>query len=213
MAAPSAWGLTYEQVISLCWLAYAGQGVVGRWKFSDGTMWNLTEVNELGSFRAVLVSSPNSKKILCYAGTDDLLDWADNVSQRLLSMSGQYSYAAAIGLYYRPDIVVGHSLGGGLASYTGIHQARETATFNPAPLSLPNAVPGLLLSGKVINYVVKGEGLDLLDTVDVGSTRIGTIHYVQSTGTNPVEKHVIKNLVGFTAPTKTSFYDRFSMGR
>ena len=87
MSTPSAWGLTYEQVISLCWLAYAGQGTVGQWKFSDGTMWTLNEVNEVGIFRAVLVTSPTGKKILSYSGTDDPADWIDNVLQRVISLS------------------------------------------------------------------------------------------------------------------------------
>jgi hypothetical protein len=209
MAAPSAWGLTYMQVVGLCWLAYAGQGTVGRWKFSDGTMWTLDEVNEPGSFRAVVVTSPRGKKILAISGTDDTFDWVDNASQRLLSLSGQYSYATATALYYQPDIVVGHSLGGGMASYVGIRLALETATVNPAPLSLPNAAPGAVLGGKVVNYVAPGEGLDLLDRYDPFSTRIGTIHYVASNGTNLVEKHLLKNLVGFQAPVRVSFYDRF----
>lgn len=207
MAAPSAWGLTYEQVISLCWLAYAGQGTVGQWKFSDGTLWTLAEVNELGSFRAVVVKSPAGKTILSYAGTDDNFDWVDNASQEVFGLAPQYTYASVLGVYYSPDIVTGHSLGGGLASYTGVYRGIETATFNPAPLLNPPS------GGKVINYVVKGEGLDLLDNYDGARTsRVGTINYVQSNGLNPVDKHLIKNLVGFVPPTRVSFYSRFGLG-
>ena len=209
MSTPSAWGLTYEQVISLCWLAYAGQGTVGQWKFSDGTMWTLNEVNEVGIFRAVLVTSPTGKKILSYSGTDDPADWIDNVLQRVISLSPQYTYAAAIGRYYSPDIVVGHSLGGGLASYTAVRLGLETATFNPAPLSLFNGLPQYVYGGKVTNYVVRGEALDLMDTYDPSSSRIGKIYYVQSSGTNPIEKHLINFLVGFVAPKRVPFYSKF----
>lgn len=210
MSAPNAWGLTYNQVISLCWLAYAGQGTEGQWKFSDGTLWTLNEVNEVGSFRAVLVTSPSGKKILSFSGTDGLLtfDWVANAMQEVIGLAPQYTYASALGVYYSPDVVVGHSLGGGLATYTGVYRGIQTATFNPAPLVNPPS------SSKVINYVVKGEGLDILDKYDgTRTTRVGPIHYVQSTGLNPVDKHLIKNLVGFVAPTRVSFYSKFSFGR
>lgn len=214
MSAPSAWGLTYQDVVSLCWLAYGGQGVVGNWTFPGGGIWNLTTVIEPLNFRAVVVISPSGKKILSFSGTDSgpSPDWLDNIQQGLTGMSWQYAFAAGVGIAHNPDIVVGHSLGGGLASYVAIHQGRNCATINPAPLHLlgaggGNIVGRVLFSSKVVNYVAKGEALDLLDILP-GMDRPGTIHYVPSNGTNPVEKHLIKNLTGFVAPTFQS-----SMGK
>ncbi|MCB1023074.1 MAG: DUF2974 domain-containing protein, partial [Acidobacteria bacterium] len=120
MSTPSAWGLSYEDVIGLCWLAYAGQGTRGNWRFASG-VWNLTSVYEQGSYRAVTVMSPSGKKILSFAGTDDLLDWGDNIEQGLIGFSPQYILARTHALFVNPDIVTGHSLGGGLASYAAIN--------------------------------------------------------------------------------------------
>ncbi len=206
MPGPSFWGLAYEEVIGLCWLAYAGQGTVGRWRFGNGTFWNLTTVIEPLNFRAVVVTSPTGKKILSFSGTDAGLspDWLDNIQQGLTGYSWQYGFAAGLGVIHNPDIVVGHSLGGGLASYVAIHQARYTSTINPAPLNLTGLgggnIPGrVLFHSKVKNYVVKGEALDLLDILP-NMDRVGAIHYVPSIGTNPVEKHLIRYLADYVAP-------------
>lgn len=203
MAVASAWGLKYEEIVGLSWLAYNGQGIVGRWRFPNaGSVWNLTRVYQVLSFRAVLIEG--EKKILSFSGTDEGLDWLDNVQQGLTGLSAQYLGALGLASRVNPDIVIGHSLGGGLASYVGIYQGRQTATVNPAPLNI-NPVSGLpiiIRGGKVVNYVVLGEALDLLDKAAFNMTRVGTIHYVPSTGTSPVAKHLLNNLNGFVAPVK-----------
>lgn len=215
MSAPSAWGLTYQDVVSLCWLAYGGQGIEGKWKFPSGSIWELTTVIEPLNFRAVVVKSPTGKKILSFSGTDSgpSPDWIDNIQQGLTGMSWQYAFAAGVGIAQNPDVVVGHSLGGGLATYVGIHQGRNTATINPAPLNLlgqngGNVLGRVLFSSKVVNYVVKGEALDLLDILP-NMDRPGAIYYVPSNGSNPVQKHLLNNLTGFAAPTFVSAMQKF----
>ncbi len=203
----SAWGLSYQDVLGLCWLAYSGQGTEGRWRFQTGTLWNLTDVTEPGNFRAVVVTSPSGKKILSFSGTDSgpSPDWLDNITQGLTGLSWQYSFAAATGMYFRPNIVVGHSLGGGLASYVAIHQGRSAATVNPAPLHLTgvtggNLIPRLINDDKVINYVARGEALDLLNYLP-SMERVGTVHYVPTTGSDPIQKHLLSYFSGFVPPT------------
>lgn len=203
MPEPNACGLKYEEVVGLTWLAYNGQGSIGRWRFPNaGSVWNLTKVYQVLNFRAVLVEG--SRRVLSFSGTDQLTDWGDNVQQGLLGYSPQYLGALAVALNARPEIVVGHSLGGGLASYVAIYQGRKAATVNPAPLNinLVSGLPMIINNGNVFNYVVRGEALDLLDTYTLGMRRIGTIHYVASTGTDVVAKHLLPNLVGFTAPVR-----------
>jgi pimeloyl-ACP methyl ester carboxylesterase len=203
MPEPSTWGLKYEEVVGLTWLAYKGQGTVGRWRFPNaGSVWNLTAVYQVLNFRAVLVEGP--KRILSFSGTDQLTDWGDNIQQGLLGLSPQYLGALAVALQARPEIVVGHSLGGGLASYVAIYQGRRAATVNPAPLNinLASGLPMIINNGSVFNYVVRGEALDVLDTYTLGMRRIGRIHYVSSTGTDLVAKHLLPNLVGFNAPVR-----------
>jgi len=205
MPVPDAWGLKYEEVVGLSCLAYSGQGIVGRWRFPNvGSVWNLTTVYQVLNFRAVLIEG--EKKILSYSGTDSgpSPDWLDNIQQGLTGMSAQYIAALALGAAVRPDIVVGHSLGGGLASYVGIYQGRNVAAVNPAPLNINgiSGVPMLVNNGRGVNYVAPGEALDLLDIVAPNMRRIGTIHYVGSNGADPVAKHLLNNLTGFVAPVK-----------
>lgn len=205
MPVPDAWGLKYEEVVGLSWLAYSGQGIVGRWRFPNvGSVWNLTTVYQVLNFRAVLIEG--EKKILSFSGTDSgpSPDWLDNIQQGLTGMSGQYIAALALGAAVRPDIVVGHSLGGGLASYVGIYQGRNVAAVNPAPLNINgiSGIPMLVNNGRGVNYVAPGEALDLLDIVAPNMRRIGTIHYVGSNGADPAAKHLLNNLTGFVAPVK-----------
>lgn len=203
MPEPNAWGLKYEEVVGLTWLAYKGQGNVGRWRFPNAdSVWNITKVYQVLNFRAVLVEGP--KRILSFSGTDQVTDWVDNVQQGLAGVSPQYLGAIAVALDASPEIVVGHSLGGGLASYVAIYQGRKAATVNPAPLNINrvSGIPMIIHNGNVINYVVRGEALDLLDDSTWGMRRIGTIHYVSSFGTDVVAKHLLPNLVGFTEPVR-----------
>ncbi len=202
---PDAWGLRYEEVVGLSWLAYSGQGVVGRWRFPNvGSVWNLTRVFQVLNFRAVLIEG--ERKILSFSGTDGGLspDWLDNIQQGLTGLSGQYLAALALASRVRPDLVVGHSLGGGLASYVGVYQGRQTATVNPAALNINpiSGLPILVNRDKVINYVVLGEALDLLDKAAFNMTRVGRIHYVPSRGADAVAKHLLPNLSGFVAPVR-----------
>jgi hypothetical protein len=60
----------------------------------------------------------------------------------------------------------------------------------------------IINNGKVVNYVVRGEALDLLDRYAPNMRRIGTIHYVPSVGSDAVAKHLLPNLSGFTAPVR-----------
>ena len=203
MATHGAWGLQYEDVMSLCWLAYKGNGTAGTWNFSNGTSWNLTQIFEHGSFRAVLVQG--KKSVLSFAGTDDLGDWIDNVGQGVTGLSGQYLRAVRTARSTSPDLVVGHSLGGGLASYCALYNGNYAATINPAPLNI-NLVSGvqMIINGnKVINYVAPGEVLAILDAAMINMRKVGKTYNVRTNGGwNPIARHGIGNLVGFSEPTK-----------
>ena len=204
MSIPDAWGLKYEEVVSLTWLAYKGQGTPGRWNFpSAGSTWSLTNVIERGSFRAVVVKG--KKTVLSFSGTDDLADWSDNIGQGLTGVSWQYAYALYVARTYAANMVVGHSLGGGLASYVAIYGGKQCATVNPAPLNinLASSIAMLRNSNLVINYVAPGEALDILDAAMLNMRRVGRIYNVPSKGGwNPVDRHLLDNLTGFTPPVK-----------
>ena len=205
MSVPDAWGLEYEEVTSLCWLAYKGQGTPGRWRFSNGSTWTLANVFERSGFRAVLVHG--EKTILSFSGTDmpELEDWANNLQQGLQGISPYYLYALQLSRSNAADVVVGHSLGGGLASYVAIYGGKYAATINPAPLNI-NLASGIAMmrnNDLVVNYVAAGEALDLLDGAMVIMRRVGKIYNVPSSGGfNPVDRHLLGNLTGFTPPTR-----------
>lgn len=210
MAVQGAWGLEYEDIMALCWLAYIDSvrnvpNPYGAWTFSNGSSWNLKEVLIEGSFRAVVVDG--KKRILSFCGTNptEVADWGNNLEQGLIGTSPQYRHALRMARAHAPEVVVGHSLGGGLASYCAVHNGNYAATINPAPLNinLVSAVRMLRNRNKVVNYVATGEFLDILDAAAISMSRVGTIHRVSSNGGfNPIARHGIDNLVGFTAPTK-----------
>lgn len=200
----NAWGLKYAEVMGLTWLAYKGNGTKGRYNFPNaGRDWTITDVHEYGSFRAIVATGAN-KKVLSFAGTDDGWDWGDNVAQEILSFSTQYDNASLLTSEVRPNVVVGHSLGGGLASYSSVYQRVPAATINAAPLHARSRISSLLNgSNSVINYVVPGELLDVYDMQSIQSNKIGKIIYVGSNGgLNPISRHSIGELVGFVAPRR-----------
>jgi hypothetical protein len=204
MSYPDAWGLKYEEVQSLTWLAYKGRGTAGRWHFpNSGSDWTVSTVYERGSFRAVLVRG--RKTVLSLSGTDDLGDWVDNVSQGVTGVSSQYLRAVRLAKSTAPDVVVGHSLGGGMASYVALYTGRHAATVNPAPLNinLVSAIQMMRHGNLVINYVAPGEVLDILDAGAVNMKKVGRTYRVASRGGfNPIARHSIANLNGFVEPEK-----------
>jgi hypothetical protein len=218
-AIPDAHGVPYLDVVTLCWLAYKDRETNisrrGSWRSVTGNVWRVMEEYERGPFHAIKAQGLG-KTILAFSGTDELLDWADNLSQGVTGLSWQYGYALMLAGGVGCEMVVGHSLGGGLASFVAIHRGIKCATVNPAPLfirGLPNpvsqavgvinAVQMLRRSNLVINYVVPGEALDILDIAALGMSRVGKIINVPSTGGwNPIARHLLGSLVGFSPPTR-----------
>jgi hypothetical protein len=220
---PGAWGLDYEDVQGLCWLAYKGCGIKGLYEFSNGSQWEVTKVIEVGGFRAVLVKG-KERTVLSFSGTDftSIEDWLNNFMQGLVGISPYYARALSVARSHPADVIVGHSLGGGLASYCSVYLGRKSATINPAPLNVNDIskIPILIRNSLVINYAVVGEalyylcrlttpispGIPITPTRPIGigpipaMTRVGRIIWVGSNGSNMVQKHLLEHLVGFTSP-------------
>ena len=90
-------------------------------------------------------------------------------------------------------LLVGHSLGGGIASYAAAQNGQNAATIYPAPinpvwLALP-LPPWPARGTKVQNYVCSGEILTVAATLSPNLERIGTDVWIQSNGGSPVDKH------------------------
>lgn len=202
---PDAWGLKYEEVQGLCWLAYKGCGSVGLYQFSNGSNWEVTKVIEFNEFRAVVVKG-KEKTVLSFSGTDltSIEDWINNLLQGGTGLSPYYAYALGVASQNPADVLVGHSLGGGLASYCAIYQGKATATINPAPLHI-NLLSGIGMgvnSGLVINYCAVGEALQYLDLAAGNMTKVGRVISVATTGANMFYKHLLDYLVGFVKPVR-----------
>lgn len=202
---PGTWGLDYEDVQGLCWLAYKSGGTKGHYQFSNGSQWEITEVKEVGGFRAVLVTG-KGKTILSFAGTDmpEIEDWLNNIMQGVTGVSPYYSIALSLATSLPADVVVGHSLGGGLASYCAIYCGKSAATINPAPLNINHisGIPIIARNQLVVNYEAVGQALHYLDLIALNMTKVGRIIKVASNGSNMIKKHLLDHLVGFTAPVR-----------
>jgi hypothetical protein len=207
-AIPDAHGVPYLDVVTLCWLAYKDRETnrtrCGSWKSVTDNVWRVTEEYERGPFHAIKAQGLG-KTILAFSGTDQLLDWAANLSQGLTGLSWQYGYALKLAGSVGCEMVVGHSLGGGLASSVAIHRGIKCATVNPAPLHIKNFFKMLKRGNLVINYVVPGEALDLLKIANLGliNRHVGKIINVPSIGGwDPIARHLLDRLVGFERPTR-----------
>jgi hypothetical protein len=204
MSNPGAWGLSFQEVMGLAWLAYKGHGAVGTWTI-DCKTWTLRQIFQDGSFRAVLIEG--EFVVLSFSGTDDRGDWYDNVSQGVVGMSSQYFRALRLARSVAPNIVLGHSLGGGLASYCGIYSGRPAITLNPAPLNInPASLAGMIRNkGWIINYIAPGEILQMMDAAMPLMGVVGQIYNIASTGGwNPVKRHQIKHMTGFKEPVRAN---------
>ncbi len=212
MATEGAWGLRYEDVVGLCRLSYKAlnpqKNVAYRFP-SIGTTWTVLDVYRHGNFHAILAQGGEAnKRVLAFSGTDELSDWIDNATQQVSGLSAQYIRAGSIAGSVPCDVIVGHSLGGGLASYAHLVCGRPAATINAAPLSWNNILAGRIVNGNfgrfpVTNYVVRWEVLHMFDrATGASSNKIGKIVFVGSNGGSPVARHLLPNLTGFREPER-----------
>lgn len=100
------------------------------------------EFNAISAFRAELYRhGPSGQSILVFRGSQDAFDWFSNLwlGVDLLSLEAPHYEAARrltdqIVKTGRKPIVVGHSLGGGMAQYVGQMFGLRVVAFNSSPL-------------------------------------------------------------------------------
>ncbi|MGI8554940.1 MAG: hypothetical protein ACR2LT_01085 [Pyrinomonadaceae bacterium] len=206
----NAWNLTYREVIGLTTLAYKDYGkTAGSYRLPGGNVWTVTEIIEMNSFRAIIAAG-KAGKIMSFSGSDDPGDWAGsgaawdgtNLTSGLYGSTGtdQYEIGAARAVQRRPDMVVGHSLGGGIASYVTYRTGIKSVTINPAPLVGTEFVK-FRKTPLVINYVVEGEALSYARKIYPCA---GQSIIVYSSASGMVNKHCLPWLTGFSIPEKIS---------
>ena len=112
--------------------------------------------------------------VLAFAGTNDLKDVQQDISQFIgTGPASQYGNAVSLGQRFASlydgceKTIVGHSLGGGLATAAAMSTDIPAITFNPAAMTeLTKAKLGINNSGSnITNYVVVGEPLFALQNI------------------------------------------------
>lgn len=107
--------------------------------------------------------------VIAYAGTDEHhKDWFTNIPQMLGYTPQQYKDALVIASYYKDKdnvTLVGHSLGGGLASLAALVYDINAITFNAAGLSKGVMEDHGILNkyqGRITANIIHGEILNAL---------------------------------------------------
>ncbi len=203
---PGAWGLKFSEIKGACDAAY-GATTNQTFNFGNqGMTWVVLRVHQSGGFRAIVLQRQGtSNMIVSFAGTEmtSARDWGNNAMQQVMGIAPQYSSAQRVAQLEGNvnSVLVGHSLGGGLASYASLATNIPAATINPAPLHLAGqlgtrlASGNLLGSAQVVNYVARGgEVLDVLDAASPIVNRVGRDIYIDSTAWDPIGKHMLGNI-------------------
>jgi len=157
-----------------------------------------------GSFAAFVVQKRNGWRALVFRGSEDgdLGDWIDTNLRSATSGLGstppmQYLMARAVARAQDPKtILVGHSLGGGLAMYAAAQWGMAAATIYPAPIQptwLPGFPPLPAQGTRVQNYVCMGEVLTMAEYAS-SHVRIGRDVWIEARG-NSFDKHLLPNIV------------------
>ncbi len=157
----------------------------------------------------LLKSDDGQSYVLVFAGTEisQVGDVEADVYQAVIGYDGQYESARQLALKLNNFFAdknltfVGHSLGGGLATFASMLTGRYAITFNPAALNLTLlsalTVMGYDCSGeKVYNYIMKGDPVSKANKW-IPNTHVGSYvgHRIDVTNYTNGSAHGIKNMV------------------
>jgi hypothetical protein len=207
--------LTFMEVYKLCLRSYDNLNP-GQVLDEEGGKWKVESEFEVGAFAAYVIKKEGGWHALVFRGTDDKTDWLrDNIPNGLGNAHPpQYqrglSIAAQVG---HGKVLVGHSLGGGIATYASAHLRLAAATIFPAPV-IPSQLPHKGERANVLNYVCHGEVLTEASQVGRSGNffrdaaqgfldwrisgrqhrRLGQDFWIQSNAGNPISKHMLGNV-------------------
>lgn len=212
--------MTFMEVYSLCVHSYsdlrAGQELTG-----TGTTWTVEQVIENHGFMAYKIKKEGGWYAIVYRGTnfeDFGGDWLRNNIANALGVTRPPQYVSGEDLaskHGQGKILVGHSLGGGIAMFASAFHGLPAATIFPAPV-IPASLPNRGKNANVMNYVCHGEVLTELTQADRTGNflrhvamdtlnrrlsnghvhrRLGRDVWVESNGGNPIERHMLNNIV------------------
>ncbi len=208
--------MTFMEVYSLVVNSYrnlqAGQTLTG-----TGTRWVVDNVFVNRGFTAYNIRKDGGWSVLLFRGTDDPRDWVYNNIANALGNPRPPQYVSGediVSRYGAGKILVGHSLGGGIATFASAFHGVPAVTLFPAPV-IPSTLPDGGARANVVNYVCHGEVLTELasagrtgsfwrdlgqDAVDIALSghqhrRLGVDFWLESNGGDPVARHMPENIV------------------
>jgi hypothetical protein len=187
--------VTFLEILDLCKKSYTITNT-DRQVSIAGTMMNIDARQISGGFAAYKISKPGAWTAIVFRGSDDWRDWVlNNVPGAVIPVPPpQYGAGRNMAKEHgRNCLLVGHSLGGGIASYAAAQQGMSAATIFPAPinpiwLALP-LPPWPARGTRIQNYVCSGEILTVAATVSPNLVRYGRDVWIQSNAGGPVDKH------------------------
>ncbi|MEM9463442.1 MAG: alpha/beta fold hydrolase [Myxococcota bacterium] len=194
--------ITFEEIFDLCNRSYDdldGQHTVP----IAGEDANISSRLLLLGYAAFKITKPNRWSALVYRGSDDWSDWALNNIPALIpdlipsSPPPQYQIGLAHArLQGDPNtVLVGHSLGGAIASYAAAQLGWAAATIFPPPLQ-PGWLgdPPLAQGTRIQNYVNNLEIATMSAWILPTHHRYGEDVWIESRG-NPIERHRRSSIV------------------
>ena len=186
---------------------YGQDGVTGGLLKQMGIPYNPKD-----GFAAALYQGPDGKYYLAMRGTEPLTwaDWKANLTQGLNISASQYNQANSLAtmVYFAlggtgnaggaPSnfVLVGHSLGGGLASAAANNTGVNAITFNAAGLS--EQYNNGYLSGDIRAHYIRGEILSTAQDYSPMYNAVGTriSHPAPHWYTDPVSRHLMSSFDG-----------------
>ncbi|MEM9452682.1 MAG: Mbeg1-like protein [Myxococcota bacterium] len=189
--------MTFLEILDLCKQSY--NDLQNQRKVQIAGQEMSVENNRVsGGFAAYKIKKPNGWTAIVFRGSDDWRDWVlNNVPGAVLPVPPpQYGTGRQFAKQHDDNcVLVGHSLGGGIASYAAAQNGQHAATIFPAPINpvwLTFPLPVWPAKGTTVqNYVCSGEVLTVAAAASLKMRRYGTDVWVESTGGGPIEKHAL----------------------
>lgn len=149
------------------------------------------------------VFGDDMKPEVVFQGTDPTSgsDWSNNLRQGMNLDSPYYQQAVTIGqklLRSGADVgIVGHSLGGGLASAASGTSGLSTTTFNAAGLNAATIARygGTPVASEIQAFHVDGEVLTSVQNALPIPKAVGTSYPLPGEGWNPVSRHGMNQVI------------------
>lgn len=187
--------MTFLEILDLCKRSYTITNA-DRQVSIGGTMMDIDAREISGGFAAYRITKPRAWSAIVFRGSDDWRDWVlNNVPGAVVPVPPpQYGAGRRMAKQHGEScVLVGHSLGGGIASYVAAQQGMHAATIFPAPINpvwLALPLPPWPASGTTIqNYVCPGEVLTVAATLSPNLMRYGRDVWIQSNAGGPIDKH------------------------